>query len=78
MDSPEWTVVVEQVLAVRLRAAQHLTVQTGRFSGESALRAGHFDRRARVPSLVEPGQAVERVPLGHQTPGSAGGTPVLS
>jgi hypothetical protein len=78
VHDPGRAVVVEQVLAVRLRADQHPTVQTGRFGGEPALRAAHRDRGAGEPAPVQPREPVERVPLGHQASGSAGGVPVRS
>jgi hypothetical protein len=56
---------VEQVFAVRLRPAQHSSVHNGRRGGETALRAGDLDRPGREELLVQPGEPVQRVSLGH-------------
>ena len=74
------SVVVEQVLAVRLRRLEHPPVDQLRARRETALRAGHRDRSPDVAAGVQGGEPMEGMTFGHQPllPGSGGGVPVRS
>ena len=58
-------VVVEQVLTPGAGAPQDPAVNGGGAVDESALRAGHRHRRTAEAALMQPGQPVQCVPLGH-------------
>ena len=58
-------VAVKKMLAVRAGAPQHPTVDDRRAVDEAALGARHPYRLATEPSLMQPGQPVQRVTFGH-------------
>ena len=74
------SVVVEEVLAARLRRLEHPPVDELRARRETALRAGHHDRPPDVAAGVQGGEPMEGMAFGHQPllPGSGGGVPLRS
>ena len=67
--------VMEEMLAVGLRAQEEAAVEASGFAGETALRRRYAHAAAREVERVPPGEAVDRVAFGHAAEPKAHSTP---